>query len=261
MNENSRLAMLAFIAFWVILTSLILLVGKWWTPLRAFRACMIAQWKPALVISVLFLLGMALGGTGINYPYALAVFCQAMIGLALVRGVPGMEPLPVADALALREPVPTMLAVTLTWVLLALVVAFLIGNIGLSIGQQVFHETASTAEAVEGFAPGPWQGFWLLLSGAGIAEEVTYRLVLVGLFWRIFKRPGIAVFLAAVLFGLYHITPLSGMYRTFLQFPVSQVLASVLIGLVWGWLFVKRGFGAAVMAHTLSNWVPMLLFM
>lgn len=254
MDEYHQLATLAFIAFWLVLTALIVLVGKWWTPLRAFRACMIAQWKPALVIAGLFLLGML-------HPYALAIFCQAMIGLALVRGIPGFEPLPVAEGLVRREPVGEMIAVVTFWVLLAVVIALLVGTVGLSIGQGIFNETRQNQEALEGFAPGPWQAFWLFLSGAGIAEETTYRLVLVGLMWRIFKRPGFAVFLAAVLFGLYHITPLSGMYRTFLQFPVSQVFASLLIGLVWGWLFVKRGFGAAVMGHTLSNWVPMLLFM
>ncbi len=50
------------------------------------------------------------------------------------------------------------------------------------------------------------------------------------------------------------------MYRTFRQFPVSQVLAPTLIGLVWGYLFVKRGYGAAVHAHTLSDWLPLMSF-
>jgi membrane protease YdiL (CAAX protease family) len=50
------------------------------------------------------------------------------------------------------------------------------------------------------------------------------------------------------------------MYRTFLQFPASQFLASVLIGIVWGYVYVKRGYETAVLAHTFSDWLPFLIF-
>jgi len=105
-----------------------------------------------------------------------------------------------------------------------------------------------------------WLTFFLLLSGAGIAEETTYRLLSLSLFWKITKRRWLAVFMSALLFGAYHLSPLNGMYRIFWQFPISQFLASMLIGLVWGWLFVKRGYETAVLGHTLSDWLPLMLF-
>jgi hypothetical protein len=50
------------------------------------------------------------------------------------------------------------------------------------------------------------------------------------------------------------------MYRIFWQFPVSQFLASTLIGAVWGYAFVRRGYETAVLGHTLSDWIPFMLF-
>jgi len=70
----------------------------------------------------------------------------------------------------------------------------------------------------------------------------------------------LAIAASAVLFGAYHLTPLDGMYRTFWQFPVSQFVASTLMGIVWGIVYVKRGYETAVLAHTLSNWIPFMLF-
>ena len=100
----------------------------------------------------------------------------------------------------------------------------------------------------------------MLLGGAGIAEETPFRLVLLTLIWLLTGRRNLAILVSALLFGGYHLTPLNGMYQTFLQFPLSQFLASTLIGVVWGLLYVKRGYGTAVLAHTLSNWLPFLIF-
>lgn len=142
----------------------------------------------------------------------------------------------------------------------ALILALLIGSVGLTIGRQTFGETSRTAEAMGTFPSSKWSAFFLLLSGAGIAEETPYRLVFLSLFWRLTHRRWLAVVVAALLFGAYHLTPLDSMYRTFWQFPISQFVASTLIGLLWGGLFVKRGYETAVAGHTLSDWIPFLVF-
>jgi hypothetical protein len=258
--DETRLATLILILFWILLAGAILLFGKRIPHLADFRQCMLQQWKPALAISLLYLLGTILGGRGALNPYALAIFCEAMIGLALARGIPALDPLPVSTAIVSRKRIPRALALALFWAVIAAAVAFVAGGVGMNIAQQIFHETNQSSQALSGFAPGPWQAFWLFLSGAGIGEETPFRLVVVSLLWRLVKRPGWAVFLAALLFGAYHLSPFNSMYRTFLQFPDSQFLSSVVYGLVWGWLFVKRGYETVVLAHTLSDWVPMLLF-
>jgi hypothetical protein len=37
-------------------------------------------------------------------------------------------------------------------------------------------------------------------------------------------------------------------------------MASTLIGLVWGYLFIKRGYETTVLGHTFSNWLPLMFF-
>jgi membrane protease YdiL (CAAX protease family) len=258
MDEIKALILLQ-IGLWSAGTGLVLAFGQRWPRLRGFRTCMLEQWKPALGISLLYLLATGLGGRSLVNPYALAVFCEAMVGLALARGISGFEPLPVVQTFFARKGRLKEIGLVLLYAFLGAVVGIILGSVGLSIAQSIFHETYQTSGLTQNFAPGFWQAFWLFLAGAGIAEETLYRLVLVSLFWRLTGRSGWAVILSALVFGIYHLTPLSGMYRTFWQFPISQFLASVLIGLVWGWLFVRRGYGTSVLAHTLSNWLPMAL--
>jgi membrane protease YdiL (CAAX protease family) len=201
---------------------------------------------------------MGLGGRGWLNPFALAIFCQALVGLALARSLPGYEPLPVTQAMAHRKSILRQLVYLVGFALLFALIAFLIGSVGMGIIQQLVGESQRSAAAPPPIQLGAL--FFLLLAGAGIAEETTYRLVCLSFFWRWTHRPRLAIFLSAILFGAYHLTPLSGMYLTFWQFPVSQFAASMLIGLVWGYAYIKRGYEVAVLAHTLSDWVPFLLF-
>ncbi len=55
-------ANIAFIIFWAVLVAFIWLVGQRFERTRAFRARMIAQWKPAFAITVIFLISNVLSG-------------------------------------------------------------------------------------------------------------------------------------------------------------------------------------------------------
>jgi hypothetical protein len=61
------------------------------------------QWKASLCITGVYLGGTLLGGRGILNPYVLAVFCQAMYGLAIARGIPDFQALRMSQALIHRE--------------------------------------------------------------------------------------------------------------------------------------------------------------
>jgi membrane protease YdiL (CAAX protease family) len=254
-----RLAAIGSIVFWVALVLGVLLLARWRPGARRFRQALLAQWQPAVAIAVIFLVGMALGGRSPINPYALAVFCQALVGLALASGIEGFEPLPVAQAVSSRRRPWRRVALTLAIAALAVVPAQVAGSAGLSVGRRIFGEPDRVREAMDSLPPGPLHLFFLLLAGAGIAEETTYRLVALSLAWRLTGRPGVAIVLSAVLFGAYHLTPLSGMYQTFWRFPASQFLGSSLVGLIWGWLYVKRGYETVVLGHTLSDWDPFAL--
>jgi hypothetical protein len=253
-------ANLAFSVLWILIVATVGILGQWKQSVRAFRDRMIAQWKPSLTIAVLFLVGMGLGGRGFFNPYALTVFCQSLIGLTLARSIGSYEPLPVTRAIIQRERVWRSVGLMVIISLILVLPALLIGSVGMSIGRQIFGETSRTAEAMGVFPSNKWSTFFLLFGGAGIAEETPYRLVFLSLFWWLTRRRWPAIILSAAMFGAYHLTPLDSMYRIFWQFPVSQFLASTLIGVIWGYVFVKRGYETVVVSHTLSDWIPFMIF-
>jgi len=106
-----------------------------------------------------------------------------------------------------------------------------------------------------------WQGFLASFYG-GIAEEVLLRLFVVTLLvWITFKikkttdgKPTVfgiwlSILLAAILFGIGHlpataqIVPLSGLV------VFRAILLNGIGGIVFGWLYWKKGLESAIMAH------------
>jgi general stress protein CsbA len=98
-----------------------------------------------------------------------------------------------------------------------------------------------------------------VLAGAGIAEETTYRLVCMSLFWRLTRRPWVAIVLSALLFGAYYLSPLDALYHQYWERPLTVFTMSTIMGVVMGYVYLKRGYESAVLGHTLGDWIPMLL--
>jgi membrane protease YdiL (CAAX protease family) len=194
-------------------------------------------------------------------PLIIGIFGLCLIGFAVARDIPGFEPLPVTQAIIRRDHPVRSVMLMLIISLLVGIVGIALGAVGIDIMRQIFGETYSAEEALGEFPFTKVQASFYFLAGAGIIEESMFRLVALSLIWRWTRRRGLAVLLSAILFAVYHLTPLDGMYRTFWEFPISQLVSSTLIGLVWGYAYVKRGYETAVLAHTLSDWLPVLLFM
>ncbi len=257
------IAYMASLVFWVALVAFIYFAGRRIPRLMAFRECAIQQWKGAAAIAAVYAIAVALRGANSDPSSiifgAVMTFCQAVIGLALARQIAGFEPLPVARAVRRRERVIRSVLLMIGIAVLAVagyIVADMLGT-GLA---RVLGEVKQAGEGSNSAMPPLWQLFFYFLGGAGIAEETVYRLVLLSLFWRLTRRPWIAIILSGLAFGAYHLTPLSGMYITFWQYPLTQFLGSTLIGIVWGYVFTRRGYETAVLAHTLSDWLPAAVF-
>jgi membrane protease YdiL (CAAX protease family) len=110
----------------------------------------------------------------------------------------------------------------------------------------------------------PWKPL-LASFAAGVSEELWFRFCAMTLFaWlgcRLTRRPApgaavlwIANLLAALLFGLVHLTNVLQ-----LEIPITPglvlyvVLWNGLAGLVFGWLYWRRGLFAAIVAHTVVD--------
>jgi membrane protease YdiL (CAAX protease family) len=249
------------IVFWIVVVAGILVSGLVWERARSFSRALTSQWRPSLGIAVVYAVSGALGGQGGVILSGIEVFCQALVGLALARGIAGYEPLPVARSFARREhvwrSVGTMAGASLLLVPLILVVS----AVGSGIGRLVSGGASLSYDSVSGMLPAEsWRILFLMLAGAGIAEETPYRLVLLSLLWGLTRRRWVAIVVSAVVFGAYHLTPFNSMYTVHWQAPISQFLVTTLAGLVMGYVYTKRGFETAVLGHTLGNWVPFALF-
>lgn len=256
-------AVLISIGVWLVIVLLILATGSFHPTTRKFRSQMISKWKPALVITVIYIGSRGLGGVPLLDLSAVAIFCQAMLGLTIATGIEGFESLPVTNALKNRHDISGQVLLMLVLSILMAVLALSVGSIGLDFARWVFGETTYTMTAtntVTSLVPNKWSVFFLFLSGAGIGEETPFRLVFLSFIWLVTKRRWLAIVLSALVFGAYHLTPLNSMYLYNWQFPVSQFMAGTLIGLVWGYLFTRRGYETVVLGHTLTNWIPAMLF-
>jgi membrane protease YdiL (CAAX protease family) len=258
------LAYLASLVFWVAALAIIWFGGRRWARLAPFRDEVLSQWKAALGIAAVFAAAVALRGANANafsiVSGGIMTFCEAAIGLALARRVASFEPLPVVRAIKRREHAVRDILLMVGIALLAAAAGLLAGALGQGLAR-LLGEVRQQGQGSTSGMPGVWQLFFYFLSGAGIAEETVYRLVLLSLFWALTHRKWAAILLSSILFGAYHLTPLSGMYLTFWQYPLTQFLSSTFIGMVWGYVFVRRGYETAVLSHTLSDWLPIAAFM
>jgi membrane protease YdiL (CAAX protease family) len=129
-----------------------------------------------------------------------------------------------------------------------------------TIGRQAFGEAGLDMEgAASGFdVDSPLRLLVGLLIGAGFFEELLFRLGILTLVWALARRYSIGLLVSALLFGLYHITPLSGM-DAYLATPVTAVLTSAAMGIYMGLVYRYRGFTAAVLVHGLGDWIVIMM--
>ena len=248
------------ILFWALLVTTILIVGGLWHGGRDFRDKMLQQWKPSFVIALLFMLSELIGGTHIFPFYSIAVFCQAMIGLALAHSLVDYEPLPVTHTVNHQKKWTEKTHPFLSGALVITMAALMVNGFLGSIFLQIFGETTSNPQGPSlFFPPNAWQSFFLMLAGAGIYEETLFRLVCVSFFWRLTYRPWAAIMISALLFGAYHLSPLDSAYLQYWERPFTIFSLSSIMGVVMGYAYQKYGYETVVLGHTLGNWVSLLL--
>jgi len=124
----------------------------------------------------------------------------------------------------------------------------------------VFAPGMPAAIATEGHPPA-WQGFLASFYG-GITEELFMRLFLmsllvwlVGLVWREASgRPAVGAFWvanlgAAILFGLGHLPTTATLVSLTAMVILRAIVLNGIGGVVFGYLYWKRGLEAAMLAH------------
>ena len=176
-----------------------------------------------------------------------AIFAAVAIILGLILAEKVGFKLPLLTAWLERKKIKYSKTLTLS-----IVLGIIVGVIILVLDRFVFLSIVSLNVAV-------WQGFLASFYG-GIVEELIMRLFLVSLFAFIFmkiarkKAPGkIAVWasivIVSVLFGLGHL-PITAAVTSLTSFIIARaIVLNGIGGIVFGWLYWKRGLEAAIIAH------------
>ncbi len=157
------------------------------------------------------------------------------------------------------------------WIVYALVAAFFLAMLTFfwsnlfsgvieSVGQAAGENGADAAGAAASFdLDSPVLLLLQLLVGAGLFEELLFRLGIMTIVWRLTHGWGWGLVVSALFFGLYHITPLSGISTYTAGSPVTTVLTSFSMGIIMGVIYRYRGFTTAVLVHGLGDWVVIML--
>jgi membrane protease YdiL (CAAX protease family) len=237
-------------------------------------------WVAAIVCTLLvlpyaveFLLSkLDLSQTGLSLPvilllqvvqagilFAIAIFAGLFFAGRVGLGTPILDAAlrgeRVGDRLRALLPVSIVLGILSTLILLALEIWY--------FQPAMAKEAAETAAALNLHTgqPAAWKGLLASFYG-GIGEEIFLRLFLMSLLvWLgsfVSKtaegKPTSAVFwlaniLAAILFGFGHL-PAVSLIATVTPLVVARtVVLNGLVGIVFGWLYWKRGLESAMIAH------------
>ncbi len=85
---------------------------------------------------------------------------------------------------------------------------------------------------------------------AALSEEIVYRLFAVTLLAKLLRSRWVAIVLSSMLWGLGHTAyPIYPVYTRFVEVT--------LIGIVFGWIFIRFGFAAAVITHAVLDSILM----
>ena len=193
-----------------------------------------------------------------------AVFFAIVIfaGMSLARRI-GLGT-PILNAVSRRESASDQLrAILPISVGLGVIAALLIIGVDSLLQPAMSRELGDSANSLnlQNIQPAAWKGFLAAFYG-GIAEEILLRLLVMSLFaWLggfVSKTqdgtPTSAVFwianiLAAVLFGLGHL-PATEMIIPLTPLVITRaILLNGIGGIIFGWLYWKRGLEAAMIAH------------
>lgn len=232
----------------------------WDTVIRAGGTIVPAVLAAAAVNFVLGLLSNMESGISLGWflGYLALLVVLGSAGLAAERSLP-VDLFPVIRRRKVHW-IAYVLAAALFLTLAQMFVDNLFGDLFSAIGQAFGDQELTMSAVTSGFDAGsPVVLLLQMVVGAGIFEELLFRVGIMTLVWRLTRGWGWGLLVSSVLFGLYHLTPFSGM-EAYLAAPVGAFMNSFLSGLVTGMVYRWRGFTAAVLMHSLGNWIVILLF-
>ncbi|MBU7010111.1 MAG: CPBP family intramembrane metalloprotease [Theionarchaea archaeon] len=182
------------------------------------------------------------------------IFIFSLFGLAFSKEL-DFEPLSLARNIKNVKKVGIWIGTTFIMFVIITFVASITSMVMYPISTNILHETFPSESFFETHFEGPpfFAVFLLLFAGAGIAEEVLFRLFAVNVIWYYTKNAKIAIVVSSIIFGLYHLTPLNSLHEIFWEYPFFQVTTCTIAGILLAYTYKKLGFESVVIIHTFLN--------
>jgi len=234
----ATLSLIALLPYMLELQSSILLTLDLPIPLPTLIALQIVQ--SAILFALIIFAGMFFAGrVGLGTP----------ILDCLTRGEP------VADRVRAILPLSIILGVIATLIVLGLEILLFQPALTKELGDSAAALNLQTSQ------PAAWKGLLASFYG-GIAEEIQLRLLVMSFFaWlgRFISKTAegkptgtvfwIANILAALLFGLGHLPTMASLVPLTPLVIARTVVLNGLLGIIFGWLYWRRGLEAAMISH------------
>lgn len=191
--------------------------------------------------------------------FAIMIFGGMFFASRVGLGTPILDSMtrsePVADRVRAILPLSVILGVIGTLIVLGLEFFLFLPAVINELGETANILNLQTSQ------PAAWKGLLASFYG-GIAEEIQLRLFVMSLFVWLGRflsktaegKPTAAVFwlaniLAAVLFGLGHLPAMTALIPLTPLVITRTIVLNGLLGIVWGWLYWRRGLEAAMISH------------
>ena len=201
--------------------------------------------------------------------FAIVIFAGMLFARRVGLGTPILDSVTRGESVA--DKVRAILPISIG---LGVIAALLIIGIDLLLQPALLRELGEAANALESqnIHPAAWKGFLASFYG-GIAEEILLRLLVMSFFVWLGRfvsktqegKPTSAVFwvaniLAAVLFGLGHLPATATLLPLTPLVITRAILLNGIGGVIFGWLYWKRGLEAAMVSHFSTDIVLHVLF-
>lgn len=204
--------------------------------------------------------------TGFMIRTLLTVITLTFLGLMITKKI-GLDATPIIDK---KKKLKQILKQSIIWGIAAGILIIIIGNIDI-LFKGMPDMTAQLAAL-----PNLWQGFLASFYG-GITEEIMMRLFMLSLFafiitgiaritkgkkdWKATSRiMWSSIIFAALVFGIGHLGALAAFNQLTTYLAFKTILLNSIGGIIFGWLFWKKGIESAMIAHFSADIVLYVVF-
>lgn len=224
------------------------------------KEAFLVNYKTATLVTIVSYLCFLIGRLepfGLSDIYFISrIFIFSVIGFAIIKSINDFYPFNLSYDIFIHKRWKKIISL-ITYSLLIAVIVFVF-----SVVRSIFIPINNSDSIIEVLSQkNKFELYFTFLAGAGISEEIIFRVVLLSLIYKITNKKWFSILVSSLIFGIYHLTPFNSLYLIHLEAPLETFIYTSLAGIIYGYFYMKKGCETAVLGHTLANWLPVLILM